>query len=191
MKIILGSKSPRRKELLKQMGISFEVYTLDINEDIKDFKDPQDYVTKTALKKGKAISQVFPNDIVICADTIVAHNNHILEKPKTKEEAYQMIQELQGDVHSVYTAVYLGLNDKIEVFVEETKVTIDHMSEAEIEEYVNTKEPYDKAGAYAIQGFFGRYVQKIEGDYYNVMGLPVNRVYREIKKLELTLELER
>ena len=121
--------------------------------------------------------------MVICADTIVTHRNHILEKPKTKEEAHQMIQELQGDAHFVYTAVYLGLKDKTKVFIKETKVTIDHMSEAEIEEYVNTNEPYDKAGGYAIQGFFGRYVKKIEGDYYNVMGLPVNRVYREIKKL--------
>ncbi len=185
MKIILGSKSPRRKELLEQMGISFEVYLLEVEEDINDFTNSKDYVRKTALKKGKAISQIFPKDLVICADTIVVHQDRILEKPKDKEEAYQMIHELQGDTHFVYTAVYLGVNDQVELFVEETKVTIDSMSESEIEEYINTKEPYDKAGGYAIQGFFGKYIQKIDGDFYNVMGLPVNRLYQEIKKLGL------
>ncbi|HKM29862.1 MAG TPA: Maf family protein [Bacilli bacterium] len=183
MKIILGSKSPRRKELLKQMGFAFETYLQDVDEDIVDFSDPQDYVKKTALKKGKAISEVFPNDLVICADTIVVHDNRIREKPKTKAEAYQMIEELQDDFHYVHTAVYLGLNDKIELFIETTKVTIDKMSNKEITEYINTDEPYDKAGGYAIQGLFSRYVKQIDGDYYNVMGLPVNKLYREIKKL--------
>lgn len=188
MKIILGSKSPRRKELLKQMGFSFEIYLLEVEEDIKDFSDPQDYVKKTALKKGNAISQIFPEDLVICADTIVVHNNCILEKPKNKQEAYEMLHDLQGDSHFVFTAVYLGLKNKTKVFIETTKVTIDSMNESEIEEYISTKEPYDKAGGYAIQGLFGRYVQKIEGDYYNVMGLPVNKLYREIKKLGFILK---
>ncbi|MDD3171353.1 MAG: Maf family protein [Bacilli bacterium] len=183
MKIVLGSKSPRRKELLEQMGLEFIVDAIDVEEDVKDFLTPQEYVMKTAIKKGMETSKIHPADLVVCADTIVVHNNKILEKPKTKEEARQMIDELQGDFHHVYTAVYLEKNQEVKTFVEETKVFIDEMTSQEIEEYISTKEPYDKAGAYAIQGFFGKYIKSIEGDFYNVMGLPVNKVYREIKKL--------
>lgn len=179
--VILGSKSPRRKEILEMLGIEFETYSPNVKEDISDYKNPYDYVYKTALKKGLATSKQFPNNTVICADTIVTIDDEILEKPKDKDDARRMIKLLSGRSHSVLTAVYILKNSKYETFVNETKVYISKMNENEIEEYINTTEPYDKAGGYAIQGIFARYIEKIDGDYYNVVGLPLNEVYKKIK----------
>lgn len=180
--IILGSKSPRRKEILETLGLDFQIYVPDVEEDITDFNTPEEYVLKTALKKGLATQEKYFSDIVLCADTIVALDNDILEKPKDKDDARCMIKKLQGRYHTVYTAVYLGKGNNYENFACSTKVYIGKMSDNEIEEYINTTEPYDKAGAYAIQGIFAKYIEKIEGDYYNVMGLPLHEVYKKIKK---------
>lgn len=180
--IILGSKSPRRKEILETLGLEFQIYVPDVEEDITDFNTPEEYVLKTALKKGLATQEKYFNDIVLCADTIVVLDNEILEKPKDKADARGMIKKLQGRYHTVYTAVYLGKEKNYENFACSTKVYIGKMSDNEIEEYINTTEPYDKAGAYAIQGIFAKHIEKIEGDYYNVMGLPLHEVYKKIKK---------
>jgi len=181
--IILGSKSPRRKEILELLGLDFKIYVPDVEEDITDYNTPEEYVLKTALKKGLATQKEFYNDVVLCADTIVAIDNEILEKPKNKDDARSMINKIQGKYHMVYTSVYLGKEDKYDNFVCGTKVFISEMSAQEIEDYINTQEPYDKAGAYAIQGIFAKHIEKIEGDYYNVMGLPLNEVYNKLKNI--------
>jgi len=183
LKIILGSKSPRRRELLTQMGYKFATEQIEIDETVESFIDVKDYVSQIAKRKGRIISNKHPDDLVICADTIVALGETIFEKPKDKEDARRMIKGLSGRSHDVFTAVFLKLGDIEKTFVVRTRVEIDNMTDAEIEAYVSTDEPYDKAGAYAIQGKFGKYIKGIHGDYYNVMGLPICRLNREIEKL--------
>ena len=181
----LVSKSPRRKEILEMVGVCFEVTLVNVEEKA-DAKTPSEYVQKIARKKGIAAVDIYPDDVILSADTIVVLNDKILEKPKDKTDAYQMIKALQGSCHNVYTGVYIGCKkEDIEFnFYESTKVYVVPMSEAEIEEYVNMDEPYDKAGAYAIQGFFGKYIEKIEGDYFNVMGLPICSINEKLKMIK-------
>ncbi len=181
--LILASKSPRRKEILDMINIDFEVLVIDVEENI-ELKNPTDYVLATAKKKGEYAKKLKPNDTILSCDTIVVLDDKILEKPKSKEQAYEMIKELSGKIHLVYTGVYIcDLNENVcENFYVVTKVIVDEMSEKEIIDYINTDEPYDKAGGYAIQGLFAKYIKGIEGDYFNVMGLPINEVYFHLKK---------
>lgn len=189
VKIILASASPRRKELLEQIGVDFEIAVSDKETEI-DCMDPVEACRKQAYNKALDIvekSRLKYGDkdfVVISADTIVAIEGKILGKPKDKSEARQMLKTLSGRKHRVYTAVcvYNSLKDSYESFVEDTPVEVARLSSEEIEDYLEKKEPYDKAGAYAIQGYFSRYIVGIEGDYYNVMGLPVGRLYREYLK---------
>ena len=178
----LVSKSPRRKEILEMAGIDFVVTNIETEEDVEK-NDPSNYVTKTAYKKGIEAYNLYPNDIILSADTIVVFDNKILEKPKDKEDAYRMIKMIQGNEHYVYTGVFLGRKqDNINYnFYEKTKVVVGDLTEEEILEYINMDEPYDKAGAYAIQGFFGKYIEKIEGDFFNVMGLPIHSINKKLK----------
>lgn len=191
IKIILASASPRRKELLEQIGVDFEIAVSD-KETAIDCSDPVEACRKQAYNKAVDIvekSKLKYSDkdfVVISADTIVAIDKKILGKPKDKSDARQMLKSLSGRKHRVYTAVcvYNSLKDSYESFVEDTPVEVARLSSEEIEDYLEKKEPYDKAGAYAIQGYFSRYIVGIEGDYYNVMGLPVGRLYRDyLKKL--------
>ena len=189
VKIILASASPRRKELLEQIGVDFEIAVSDKETEI-DCMDPVEACRKQAYNKALDIvekSRLKDGDedfVVISADTIVAIEGKILGKPKDKSEARQMLKTISGRKHRVYTAVcvYNSLKDSYESFVEDTPVEVASLSSEEIEDYLEKKEPYDKAGAYAIQGYFSRYIVGIEGDYYNVMGLPVGRLYREYLK---------
>ena len=189
VKIILASASPRRKELLEQIGVDFEIAVSD-KETAIDCSDPVEACRKQAYNKAVDIvekSKLKYSDkdfVVISADTIVAIDKKILGKPKDKSDARQMLKSLSGRKHRVYTAVcvYNSLKDSYESFVEDTPVEVARLSSEEIEDYLEKKEPYDKAGAYAIQGYFSRYIVGIEGDYYNVMGLPVGRLYREYLK---------
>ena len=189
VKIILASASPRRKELLEQIGVDFEIAVSDKETEI-DCMDPVEACRKQAYNKALDIvekSRLKDGDedfVVISADTIVAIEGKILGKPKDKSEARQMLKTISGRKHRVYTAVcvYNSLKDSYESFVEDTPVEVARLSSEEIEDYLEKKEPYDKAGAYAIQGYFSRYIVGIEGDYYNVMGLPVGRLYREYLK---------
>ena len=189
IKIILASASPRRKELLEQIGVDFEIAVSD-KETAIDCSDPVEACRKQAYNKAVDIvekSKLKYSDkdfVVISADTIVAIDKKILGKPKDKSDARQMLKSLSGRKHRVYTAVcvYNSLKDSYESFVEDTPVEVARLSSEEIEDYLEKKEPYDKAGAYAIQGYFSRYIVGIEGDYYNVMGLPVGRLYREYLK---------
>lgn len=189
IKIILASASPRRKELLEQIGVDFEIAVSD-KETAIDCSDPVEACRKQAYNKAVDIvekSKLKYSDkdfVVISADTIVAIDKKILGKPKDKSDARQMLKSLSGRKHRVYTAVcvYNSLKDSYESFVEDTPVEVARLSSEEIEDYLEKKEPYDKAGAYAIQGYFSRYIVGIEGDYYNVMGLPVGRLYRDYLK---------
>jgi septum formation protein len=188
MKIILASASPRRKELLAQIGLAFEIVVSDVEEIITKDK-PAEIVEELSFQKAQAVLQNLTTDeevLVIGADTIVADGSRILGKPVDEKDAVDMLSALQGKAHEVYTGVTL-LHRKAgeveqRVFHEATKVHFYSMSEAEITEYVATKDPMDKAGAYGIQGFCARYISGIEGDYNNVVGLPVGRLYQEAKE---------
>ena len=135
------------------------------------------------LLKVNYAKTIFPNELVICADTVVVCNDKILGKPKTKDEAFEMIKSLSGKVHLVVTGTAISYQNDLNLFLETTEVEVIDLSFDEINEYINTNEPYDKAGGYAIQGIFGKYIKKINGDYYNVVGLPISRLYVELKKV--------
>jgi septum formation protein len=184
MQIVLGSKSSRRKELLGLMGYAFIVDGVDADEIITKYRSSIDYAKQVALRKGNLVSKKYPLDLVICADTIVVVDDKILNKPVNKEEARQMINLISNRSHYVLTGVYIKYLDYEKTFVEKTKVEIDDINDDEIEKYINSPEPYDKAGGYAIQGIFAKHIKAINGDYYNVMGLPINKLYQEIKKIE-------
>lgn len=185
IKIILASASPRRKELLTQIGVKFDVMVSDKETDI-DSTDPVKACEKQAMQKAldieeKAALKYREDHIIIAADTIVALEDTILGKPKNREDARLMLEKISGKKHKVYTAVCV-FNSRLKThksFVEETAVEVAELSKKDIDFYLSKDEAYDKAGAYAIQGLFSRYIVGIEGDYYNVMGLPVGRVYRE------------
>lgn len=183
--MILGSKSPRRQELLKLITDDFRIETLDVDETVESYSSAKDYATQIAEKKIKAYLEKFgEREIIICADTIVVVNDLILEKPKDRLSCYQMIKNLENTYHYVYTTFSISYYGKINIFREETKVYVDKMTDEEIYQYIDSEKPYDKAGGYGIQGEFCKFISKIEGDYYNVMGLPVSRLYKELKFLE-------
>lgn len=185
MKIILASASPRRKELLGQLGLDFEIRVSDVEERITQ-KVPAKVVEELSAQKAEAVFRHTEGDVlVIGADTVVALDERILGKPADEVGAVRMLQDLQGRAHYVYTGVTLyfreGDTEWSKTFSEETKVYFYPMTEAEIQAYVDTKEPMDKAGAYGIQGLGGKFVEKICGDYNNVVGLPIARLYQELK----------
>ena len=183
-KMILASASPRRRELLTQAGFSYEVNVSDADEIITE-KEPDKIVKELALVKACAVAASETEALIIGADTIVTVDGKILGKPRDAEEAFSMLSMLQGRTHQVYTGVALitkeeGLQ-KSHVFSEKTDVHMYPMTEQEIREYIATGEPLDKAGAYGIQGRAAVYIRKIEGDYNNVVGLPISRLYQELK----------
>ena len=191
-KLILASASPRRKELLKNLGYTFSIEVCDLDEN-SDKTKPYELVMDLAQTKAKTIMDMHAGEdvIVIGADTVVANESEILGKPRDLEHAKEMISSLQGKIHQVYTGVCLYWNnEKINqnlTFYEKTDVEVYPMTTEEIEAYVATRECEDKAGSYAIQGLFSPYIKGISGDYNNVVGLPVARIYQEIKKLGLVI----
>lgn len=183
MKIILASKSPRRKEILASAGYDFDVKVSNADENVS-----ANSITEMSLmiskRKCDAVFEENKDCVVISADTIVVINDKVLEKPKSVDNCREMIKTLQDNVHEVYTSVIVKSIEKEVSFLEKTKVFVGKMTDEEIEEYINTSEPYDKAGGYAIQGIFGKYIEKIEGDYYNVMGLPIYRLNKVLKEFK-------
>lgn len=178
--IILASSSPRRKEILGLVGIECTIIPSN-KEEIITKEIPEEVVTELALMKARDVAEkVKEPAIIIGADTIVAHNQKILGKPKDEEHAKWMLKELQNDTHQVYTGVAIITPVKEIYFVQETSVIINPMTEKEISVYVATGEPMDKAGAYGIQGKFALYIKGIIGDYYNVMGLPISKIYETL-----------
>lgn len=189
-KIILGSASPRRRELLAQIGVEFTV-TVSHKEEYYESTAPEDIVKELALMKAKnAASETedLKDTVVIGADTVVVLDDRILGKPKDEEDAFEMLHSLQGRAHQVFTGTALLIYDehgdeRIVSHAVKTDVYVHEMDDEEIRAYIESKEPMDKAGAYGIQGGFAAYIDKIEGDYYNVVGLPVSYLYQELKKI--------
>ena len=204
--IILASQSPRRKELLEQIGLEFEICPAK-GEEIITKTIPEEVVMELSKQKAEEVAAMVssyskqhkdittPSDIlVIGADTVVAYDGKILGKPKDEADAKATLTMLSGNTHSVFTGVTLVLIDKSGrageiVFYEKTDVKMHKMSEAEIDRYIETGEPMDKAGSYAIQGKCAIYIEKIDGDYNNVVGLPITRIYQEIKKIGIDIYL--
>ena len=185
-KIILSSASPRRKELLEQIGVKFDIIVSDIDENINEDIEPRELVKKLALMKAKSVyDSVRDKDIVVIgADTVVVHDGRVIGKPEDEKDAFGILNRLSGDVNYVYTGVAVIGCGRTVSFYEETKVYMKNMTEKEINEYIKTSEPMDKAGAYGIQGFGAAFVEKIEGDYNNVVGLPLAKLYDVIKELD-------
>ncbi|SER27118.1 septum formation protein [Gracilibacillus ureilyticus] len=180
--LILASSSPRRQELLKQVKIPFTVRIPAVDESLNKTLDPHEKVAQLALLKGRHVMIENEKEVVLAADTIVAFQNRIFEKPENKEEAKEMITALSGKVHEVYTGVVIKSNQKERVFVEKTEVEFWQLHDEEINSYISSDEPYDKAGGYGIQSIGSMFVKGIKGDYYNVVGLPVSWVVRELQK---------
>lgn len=183
-KLILASASPRRRELLGLIAEDFDVIPAKGEENADMSLFPADTVKALAKQKAEEVSKEFPDRIVIGADTMVFCEGKALGKPKDADDAERMLKLLSGRVHSVITAVAVAQNgNSVKLFAEETKVEFYPLSDDEIHGYTESGEPMDKAGAYGIQGKGALLVKGIEGDYYNVMGLPVGRLYRELKSL--------
>lgn len=182
-KVILASASPRRQELIKLIFDTVEILPADCDETLPEEIGAREAVEYLSKIKNEASSKLTDKEnLVISADTVVSVGDEILGKPVDKDDARRMISVLSGKVHQVYTGVTLSLNGKIKTFSEKTDVEFFDLTEKEIEEYISSKEPYDKAGAYGIQGKAGLLVKGINGDYYNVVGFPVARLKREIEE---------
>jgi septum formation protein len=180
--LILASKSPRRREILANAGIAFEVRVSDVPEIRAGGEDPVDYVRRLARAKAAAVKAP-PGDIVLGADTVVVLHHHVLEKPEDAADARRMLQLLSGCEHTVTTGICLRSGESEIVDSETTVVRFVPMSDAEIDQYVASGEAMDKAGAYAIQGLASKFIDRVSGCYFNVVGLPVARFYRHWKTL--------
>ena len=185
--IVLASKSPRRAQLLRDAGFNFRIHQMDVNEDFSSDMPVAEVAAYLADKKATAadldIMNENENEILLTADSVVVINNQILNKPGSKEEAYEMLQLLSDKTHIVYTGVCLRNMDKKVVFSNQTNVTFGTLSDHEINYYIDKFNPMDKAGSYGIQEWIGFCkIRKIEGEYANVMGLPVYAIYEELLK---------
>lgn len=180
-KIVLASASPRRKELIAWLFDNVDICPADCDETLPENIGAREAVEYLSKIKNQATAENCSRDeLVISADTVVAVDDKILGKPLDKEDARRMLNLLSGKTHQVYTGVTISLNGRAKTFSERTDVVFYDLTEEEIEEYISGPEPYDKAGAYAIQGKAGLLVKSINGDYYNVVGLPVARLRREL-----------
>lgn len=190
-RIILASASPRRRELLEQIGVNFEVKVSGAEENITT-AHPGEAVKELSALKGREVFTGISGDVLVLgADTVVAADGNILGKPGNREEAVRMLEYLQGKTHQVYTGVTVfvreGGKERQNSFYEKTEVTFCPMDCREIQSYVDTGESSDKAGAYGIQGKSAVFIKKIDGDYSNVVGLPLSRVYQEIKQMGIDI----
>jgi septum formation protein len=188
-KIILASASPRRKELLEKIRLKFEIDPSDCEEDINPEFDPQEIVQQLSIIKAKSVAARHKNALIIAADTIGVMGDKILGKPHTEDEACKMLHEISGKSHLVITGFSIldTTTNKIVTGIVNTRVYIKKLTGQEIDAYVKTGEPLDKAGAYAIQGIGAVIVEKIEGDYYNVMGLPLNALTEALKEFGINI----
>jgi len=180
--LVLASASPRRQELLRNAGIPFEVQPAHIPEDPLPGEQAKDCAERLASEKALAVAKQRPRNVVLGADTVVVVDRQILGKPLDAADAARMLRLLSGREHQVITGVCVVANGKSSVASETTKVTMSDLTEKEIADYVATGEPMDKAGAYAIQGIASRWIPRIDGDYGNVVGLPVALVWRILRE---------
>lgn len=181
----MASQSPRRRELLEKCGISFVCIPMDIDESLEEGKSLEEKIRILSEKKAMACLAEHPDSVVIGSDTIVTVDEKILGKPENREEAASMLRELSGRTHRVITGVCIVSAKRKYCDVSVSEVTFAELSEEEISAYTASGECDDKAGAYAIQGLAGRFISHISGDYYAIMGLPLNLVYEELKNLSL------
>ncbi|ELC8348367.1 Maf-like protein [Clostridium perfringens] len=191
MKVILASKSPRRVEILEKIVKEFEVVQSNFDENTINFKgDIEKYVKD--LSKNKAIEvskRLNEPSIVIAADTVVFQDGKVLEKPKNEEDAFSMLSSLSGNTHKVYSGICLinTYDDTVVTDCDCTEVRFSELNPRQIRNYINSGEPMDKAGAYGIQGLGGAFVEGIKGCYYNVMGLPLNKLYKALENYDITI----
>jgi septum formation protein len=184
MSLILASASPRRAELLRNARISFTVEPAHVAERPLPDEQPLQYAQRLARDKASAIFAKHPDTVVLGADTVVVVDEHLLEKPRDTADAARMLRLLSGRAHQVITGVCLIAPGSEQTEAETTEVRFGMLSDGEVASYVETGEPMDKAGAYAIQGMASRWVERIDGCYFNVVGLPVPRLYRMLQRLE-------
>ena len=185
-KIILASQSPRRAEILRMIGVSFKIESSNIHEEINQKIKQNEIPINLSKAKAEKISHKYPDKIIIGADTVVVFNKKIFGKPKDKNESKKMLKALSGNCHEVITGVTI-MNEKfgvIKTFSETTKVFVQKIPTKQIEFYVNNYNTLDKAGSYGIQEWFSVWIKKINGCYYNVMGLPVSKLYRHLLEIE-------
>jgi septum formation protein len=183
-KYILASQSPRRRELLKLLDIEFIVKPSDVDEIIDVTLSFEDVVMDLAKQKAAHIANQYPEYTILGFDTLVIHDGQALGKPRDRQDAYDMLASLSGQTHQVLTGCALVCCDDVVSFYDEAYVTFDVMTDEEINEYLDTGEPFDKAGAYGIQGYGARYIKRVEGDYYSVMGVPLQKLYKTIRGLQ-------
>jgi septum formation protein len=183
-RVILASASPRRKELLEKIGLKFEVEPSNYAEDMRSELSPDELAKSISLEKAKVVASKHKNTIVIAADTFIVFRGKIMGKPNTEAEAIKMLMTLRGKSHSVITGFTILDTDRNKVLTKsvETIIHIKNLTPEEIDAYVKSKEPLDKAGAYAIQGLGSVIVERIEGDYFNVMGLPLSALAEGLKE---------
>lgn len=191
MKVILASKSPRRVEILEKIVKEFEVVQSNFDENTIDFKgDIEKYVKDLSRNKAMEVSKRLNEpSIVIAADTVVFQNGKVLEKPKNEEDAFSMLSSLSGNTHKVYSGICLinTYDDTVVTDCDCTEVRFSELNPRQIRNYINSGEPMDKAGAYGIQGLGGAFVEGIKGCYYNVMGLPLNKLYKALENYDITI----
>ncbi len=188
-KIVLASKSPRRKELLELLGISFFVHPSNAEEKYNKGALPYEIVEQLALAKAKDVSSNYDDAIIIGTDTIVVYEGSILGKPKNKIEAFDMLKQLQGHTHQVFSGLALidSATGKSIVSHRVTKVHMYPLTDSQINFYINTEEPLDKAGSYGIQGIGSLFIEKIEGDYFNVVGLPLSLLRELLMSIDVDI----
>lgn len=191
MKVILASKSPRRVEILEKIVKEFEVVESNFDENTIDFKgDIEKYVKDLSRNKAIEVSKGLNEpSIVIAADTVVFQDGKVLEKPKNEDDAFSMLSSLSGNTHKVYSGICLinTYNDTVVTDCDCTEVRFSELNPRQIRNYINSGEPMDKAGAYGIQGLGGAFVEGIKGCYYNVMGLPLNKLYKALENYDITI----
>jgi septum formation protein len=182
-RLILASASPRRRQLLTQIGIRFDVHAADIDETRHPNEGPAAYVQRLALSKAVAVHALHPDDTILGADTTVVVDNHILEKPTDRADAERMLRMLAGGTHQVLTAIAVVTSSEQRTHVEATNVFFAEIPQAELDHYIASGDPFDKAGAYGIQGYAARWITRVEGDFFNVMGLPLAATVRLLNNL--------
>ena len=186
MRVVLASKSPRRKQILKDLGVDFEVVTVD-TEEYSNAKNPKIFVEDISREKGRAVLERIDDKeaLIISADTVVVLDDKILGKPKDEADAIKMLSDLSGKTHKVITAISLHFNGKVLTDHSVTEVTFDSIDEDSIKRYVDSKEPMDKAGAYAVQGKAAVWIKAINGCYFNVVGFPTHLIYDMLNRIDI------
>ncbi|MGA9289047.1 MAG: Maf family protein [Anaerobacillus sp.] len=190
-RLVLASGSPRRKELLEQMNLNFDIIVSRFEEHLSLSVPPSELVKQLAAGKANEVFMNVPDAVVIGADTVVTLDHDVLGKPESREHARQMLIALSGRTHIVYSGVAILSNEEKIMFYEATEVSFWDLTDQDIENYLDTGESYDKAGGYGIQGFGAAFVKRIHGDYYSVVGLPISRTLRELAAFGIVPEIQR